>query len=154
MEICKKHRPFNHIFSPDRIWEHDIEASKMQGCARGRKGERTTYWMWQKAHARESAQGAKRKGSYHNKIIKDFLPTSICFPIPCSNVAGYYCVFFWPGKATPQVETRGQSETRVCADSADSAVLKGKPQQWRRVSNAAPDPKYLFFQNHGSGKLP
>ena len=30
------------------FWEHDIEASKMQGRARGRKGERKTYHIWQK----------------------------------------------------------------------------------------------------------
>jgi len=42
MGVCKKTRPFNHIFGADRILEQDIEASKMQGRARGRKGERKT----------------------------------------------------------------------------------------------------------------
>ena len=44
--FAKENRPFNHIFGADRILEHDIQASKMQGCARGRKGERKTYHMW------------------------------------------------------------------------------------------------------------
>ena len=50
------------------FWEHDIEASKMQGGARGRKGERKTYhitmefggyiyWMWQK-----NPRAQERKG--------------------------------------------------------------------------------------------
>ena len=40
---CKK--PVLSITSSGEIgfWEHDIEASKMQGRARGRKGERKTY---------------------------------------------------------------------------------------------------------------
>ena len=63
------------------FWEHDTEASKMQGRARGRKAERRTYhinpyhhititpwnlediyWMWQKLHARKSAQGQSARG--------------------------------------------------------------------------------------------
>ena len=53
MGICTKPRPFNHIFGADRILraEHDIEASKMQGRARGCKGERKTDWRWQNPHA-------------------------------------------------------------------------------------------------------
>ena len=74
MGICKKLRPFNHIFGADRILEHDKEASKMEGRARGRKGERKTYHMWEKP---QRVRKAKRKGSYHTKIWKEFLPTPI-----------------------------------------------------------------------------
>ena len=62
------------------FWEHDIEASKMQGRARGRKGERKTYhitispwnledihWMWQKTPRAQERARAKRKGSYPTK---------------------------------------------------------------------------------------
>ena len=32
------------------FWEHDIEASKMQGRTRGRKGERKTYYILNEFH--------------------------------------------------------------------------------------------------------
>lgn len=88
-------------------------------------------------------QGLNWKNPCRSSIVHIGLSSGI------SCIRGISDDLVWP---TPQ--TRGQSETRVCADSADSAVLKSTTQQWRRVSNAAPDPKYLFFQNHGSGKLP
>ena len=45
--FAKKNCSCKHIFRADRILEHDIEASKMQGRERGGKGESKTYHMWQ-----------------------------------------------------------------------------------------------------------
>ena len=62
------------------FWEHDIEASKMQGRARGRKGERKTHHITSYHHITMEFGGyslnvaknptrarAKRKGSYPTK---------------------------------------------------------------------------------------
>ena len=72
------------------FWEHDTEASKMQGRARGRNGERKThhitispwnlediYWMWQKTPRAQERTRAKRKGSYPTKKRKEFSTTPI-----------------------------------------------------------------------------
>ena len=74
------------------FWEHDIEAPKMQGRARGHKGERKTYhinpyhhitmefgWIWRifiecgkKTHARKTAQGRSARGPILPKSNRNF----------------------------------------------------------------------------------
>ena len=91
------------------FWEHDIEASKMQGRARGRKGERKTYHITIYHHitmefggyslnvakknprAQERAR-AKRKGSYPTKKQQEFLTTPRC---PTSMAVCFPTSWFW-----------------------------------------------------------
>ena len=56
--FAKTPHPFNHIFGADRILEHDIQASKMQGRTRGRKGERKTLpYVAKPPHASRARKG-------------------------------------------------------------------------------------------------
>ena len=116
MGIYKKN-PVLSITSSGEIgfWEHDIEASKMQGRARGRKGERKTYHInpyhhgiWRifiecgkkKTRAQERAR-AKRKGSYPTKKQQEFSTTPIYtyiswrLPRPWITAGKSFVPFFW-----------------------------------------------------------
>ena len=117
MGIYKKPSPFNHIFGGEiGFSEHDIEVSKMQGRARGRKGERKTYHINPyhritmefggyllnvaktptRARARKSeAQGVlsyqKATGIFDNPHIISVFPNVYFFPKG-------FCVLFFFGR--------------------------------------------------------
>ena len=57
------------------FWEHDIEASKMQGSLKKTQGRAQDIPHGAKPTCAQERARAKRKGSYHTKIIKEFLPT-------------------------------------------------------------------------------
>ena len=94
MGIYKQNRPFNHIFGGDRIlraWYRGIKNAGPRKRAQGRAQDipyqsispyhhgiwRILIECGKNPHARKSAQGAKRKGSYPTKKQQDFLTTPI-----------------------------------------------------------------------------
>ena len=96
----KKKTSFQSHLRGRGFWEHDIEASKMRGCARGRKGERKTYHInpyhhitmefggnllnvAKKTHARKTAQGRSARGPILPKSNMNFRQPPYLFLSSC-----------------------------------------------------------------------